>query len=149
MDRQPVARFVFPARHSRAEEYARRVESALPPDLQRTDVRAGIVEALTNAILHGAFGLERNDDDIERYLDAIEQAERELAGTAVIGVTVCAGDGGADVIVDDFGDGFDWEHALAARGRGLGILHEVFDAVSFSPGGSRVRLSIGGKGGDR
>lgn len=142
MDRQPVARFVFPARHSRAEEYALRVERALPAELQRPDVRAGLVEALTNAILHGAFGIRLESDNMEHYFDAIERAEQELAGTTVIGVTVCASEGRADVIVNDFGEGFDWRRARASRGRGLGILHEVFEAVSWNPGGNCVRLTI-------
>jgi anti-sigma regulatory factor (Ser/Thr protein kinase) len=146
VDRQPVARFMFPARHSRAEEYALCVEQALPRELQRPDVRAGLVEALTNAILHGAFGIRHEGDDMERYLDAIERAELELAGTTVIGVTVCAGDGRADVIVNDFGEGFDWQRVRAGRGRGLGILHEVFDAVSWNPGGNCVRLTISERG---
>lgn len=146
MNRQPVARFVFPARHSRTEEYALCIERALPPELQRPDVRAGLVEALTNAILHGAFGIHTETDDVEHYLDAIDRAEQRLAGKTVIGVTVCAGDGKADVIVNDFGEGFDWRSIPATRrGRGLGILHEVFETVSWNPGGNCVRLTICGK----
>lgn len=147
VERQPIARFMFPARHSRAEEYARRVERALPPGLRGPDVRAGLVEALTNAILHGVFGIAYNEGDLESYLDAIEQAELSLAGTSVIGVTVCAGEDGADVIVNDFGEGFDWKRARAYRGRGLGILNEVFEAVRWNQGGNCVRLTIGEKGG--
>ncbi|MCK6591533.1 MAG: hypothetical protein L6Q76_28605, partial [Polyangiaceae bacterium] len=112
MKRQPIARFMFPARHSRAEEYALRIEQALPPKLQRLDVRAGLVEALTNAILHGAFGIRRENEDIERYLDAIDEAEKQHAGTSVIGVTVSASDDKADVTVNDFGQGFDWRRAM-------------------------------------
>jgi anti-sigma regulatory factor (Ser/Thr protein kinase) len=134
---------MFPASHSRAEEYALRIEKTLPPELQRADVRVGLVEALTNAILHGAFGIRREGEDIEMYLDAIDHAERTRAGRTVIGVTVCACDEGVDVIVNDFGPGFDWQRALPRSGRGLSILHEVFDDVRWNPGGNCVKLRIG------
>jgi anti-sigma regulatory factor (Ser/Thr protein kinase) len=142
MKRQSIARFMFPARHSRAEEYALRIEQALPPKLQRLEVRAGLVEALTNAILHGAFGIRRENEDIEVYLDAIEQAERQHAGKTVIGVTVAASEDRADVTVNDFGQGFDWRRAMKRSGRGLSILYEVFDSVRWNAGGNCVRLTI-------
>lgn len=143
LSRHPVARFVFPARHSSAEEYALCIERVLPSELQRPDVRAGLVEAITNAILHGAFGIQLDSsDDFETYLDAIERAEHKLAGKTLIGVLVCAGEGRADVIVSDFGEGFDWQRATVRCGRGLGILHEVFDSVSWNDGGNSVRLTI-------
>lgn len=142
MKRQSIARFMFPARHSRTEEYALRIEQALPPKLQRLEVRAGLVEALTNAILHGAFGIRRETEDIEMYLDAIEQAEKQHAGKTVIGVTVQASDDKADVTVNDFGQGFDWRTAMKRSGRGLSILHEVFDAVRWNAGGNCVCLTI-------
>jgi anti-sigma regulatory factor (Ser/Thr protein kinase) len=143
MKRREVAQFMFPASHSRAEEYARRIEQTLPPELQRPDVRAGLVEAITNAILHGAFGIQRESEDVERYLDAIEDAERTRAGKTLIGVTVRAGKRGFDVIVNDFGPGFDWRRALRKIGRGLSILHEVFEDVRWNAGGNCVRLTIG------
>lgn len=143
MKRREVARFMFPATHSRAEEYAMRIERALPPELQRPDVRVGLVEALTNAILHGAFGIQRETEDVEPYLDAIDAAERTRAGRTVIGVTVWSGQKGVDVVVNDFGPGFDWRRALMKSGRGLSILHEVFDDVRWNAGGNCVRLTIG------
>jgi len=146
MKRQSIARFMFPARHSRAEEYALRIEQALPPKLQRLDVRAGLVEALTNAILHGAFGIKRETEDIEMYLDAIEEAEKQHAGTTVIGVTVMTSDDKADVTVNDFGQGFDWRRAMKRSGRGLSILYEVFDSVHWNAGGNCVRLTIADAG---
>lgn len=140
-----TTRFSFAARYSAIPEYVSAVVAALPVSLRTDLVRAGLAEALGNAVLHGAFGLDpsvRDAGDVESWLDAIDQAERSPRVLDRVIVAVRARSTRCVVRVSDPGLGFDWRHALERDGHGLAVLHEAFASVRWNDAGNAVSLTL-------
>ena len=136
-----VARFVLRARHGDVPRHADVLEQALPADVRSDLVRVGLVEALTNAIVHGALGVATRDD-LEAFLVAIEAAE--ASHDCVVHAEVHQAPFEIAVVISDQGEGFDWRAASPERGHGLAIVEEIFECVSWNEVGNEVRLRLRG-----
>ena len=114
---------------------------------------AGLTEALTNAIVHGALEVssEHRDDDIEGYLDeAMRRARAPQADGAAIWLTLTQSERHVEL-------GLRWKGAacpvekrapistsdpLAGAGRGTRLIHESFDSVHWGDDGTSMRLLL-------
>jgi anti-sigma regulatory factor (Ser/Thr protein kinase) len=139
--RSVLVRLDLPARRDSVPEHAAAIEQAIPADLRGELVRIGLVEALMNAVVHGALGVQRTSD-LDLYLDTISELDHPDPPT--VSATVRVADGRCQVLIEDGGEGFDWRAASPRRGRGLSILREVFDDVTWNDRGNEVRLSLRG-----
>lgn len=129
------------ARHGDVADHAETLEQALPPEARSELVRIGLVEALTNAIVHGALGVA-SGDDVEVLLSSIAAAEAKA--DRVVRAEVHRTPSEIAVVIADEGAGFDWRAARPVRGRGLAIVKEVFECVSWNEVGNEVRLRLRG-----
>jgi anti-sigma regulatory factor (Ser/Thr protein kinase) len=108
-------------------------------------VRAGLVEALGNAIIHGALGVSyegRAAGDIEASLDAIDRASAALAGCASVRVEIKTDSAGTAIVITDPGPGFDWRASPSSGGLGLTIMRSVFCAIHWNAEGNVVSLGL-------
>lgn len=114
---------------------------------------AGLTEALTNAIVHGALEVssEHREADIETYLnEAVRRARAPQARHAAIWLTLTQSDAHVEF-------GLRWKGAacpvdkqapastsdpLAGAGRGTRLIHESFDAVQWGEDGTSMRLLL-------
>ena len=138
--------FLFVARYSGISRYLRQIELELPPLQRHDEVMAGLAEALSNAVLHGALGISSRDRDagqIEAFLADIDRAERRFGALRHVSVILRLRGSTLEIVVGDDGAGFDWT-APCATDHGISILHRVFDAVRWSPRGNIVHLTIQG-----
>lgn len=129
----------LPATCAEVPLHAAAIEGVLPPPYRGELVRIGLVEALMNAIVHGAFGVETSTD-FDAYLDAIQAAESE--GRRQVRCTVRASESQCEVVIADEGRGFDWRTVPTTRGHGLSILREVFADVRWNSAGNELSLSL-------
>lgn len=139
-------RFEFRACPSEVPGYVARVEAALPKSLRTDAVRLGLIEALSNAIIHGALGIgSRNGRPLEDYLHLLEERERELGDRRKVWVDVEVDPGdGATIVIEDPGPGFDYGHAAPQPNRGIDLVKRSFDLVWTANRGSRVVMRLGG-----
>ncbi len=114
---------------------------------------AGLTEALTNAIVHGALEVssEHRDDDIESYLnEAMRRARAPQAERAAIWLTLTQSERyvefelrwrGAACPVDKRTP-ISTSDPLAGAGRGTRLIHESFDSVQWGDDGTSMRLVL-------
>jgi anti-sigma regulatory factor (Ser/Thr protein kinase) len=129
--------FVFSASYAGVDRIADRLLDALPEEERTARVRIGVVEALANAILHGALRVpERGGlDDLPEFLESMDRYDSAE-------VTLWAGVGARVIAIYDGGPGFDWRSALRRPGRGLSIMRHVFGAVEWNDAGNCVLLHL-------
>lgn len=125
-------------------------------------ISAAIGEALLNAVVHGALGLETDavDRDVAILQPAIHQAEvRRSSGPPILITAHCA-DAVYSVTIKDPGKGFDWQRALARveagdsdifreGGRGLIIIRAGCIGLAFNETGNQVTLAFDAAPGSR
>lgn len=116
-----------------------------------------LTEAITNAIVHGNFGLssELKAQPGGAFLHALSQKTADAASVGRIVDVRFDGDAGRGVwTITDEGEGFDVAKALKKLesdqpedalcfGRGIPVMQAFVDDVRWSEGGRRVRLVIG------
>lgn len=117
----------------------------LPIEERTVETQLGLVEALSNAVVHGALGVasrREGAEAIRSHIAAIEAAQRAVPHPGRIVVQI---DVGAPSVVEisDPGAGFDWARATPQPGHGLSILRAVFDDVTWNAAGNSVRLVMG------
>jgi anti-sigma regulatory factor (Ser/Thr protein kinase) len=129
--------FVFRASYAGVDRLADQLLEALPEEERTARVRIGVVEALANAILHGALRVPaRGDlDELPAFLESMDRYESAE-------VTLWAGVGDRVIEVYDGGPGFDWRVALRRPGRGLSIMRHVFGSLEWNEVGNAVRLHL-------
>lgn len=137
-------RIVVRGLYSSIDESVDRVEALLPFSLRSDLVRAGIVEALGNSILHGTLCVDsalREVGELDAWLDHIEARERLLRDRFVrVDVSLC-GEGACVSFIDN-GPGFDWRRAPARPGRGLSILRAAFSELRWNGTGNILSALI-------
>lgn len=114
-----------------------------------------MTEAITNAIVHGSFGLDSAlKEEPGAFHKAIEARKSDPDYTSrVVDIRVRRHDDRCVWTVTDEGDGFDVEKALArlesddpmellASGRGMTIMKAFVDEVAWSKGGRQIQLSV-------
>jgi CheY-like chemotaxis protein/anti-sigma regulatory factor (Ser/Thr protein kinase) len=119
----------------------------------RTQVGMAIMEALSNAVIHGNLdvGSELRTESTKAYYDLIEKrrgekpwSERRVYCTARESVSRI------EYVIRDEGDGFDHaslpdptlpENLVRVRGRGLMLIHTFMDEVRFNDKGNEITLS--------
>lgn len=120
--------------------------------LRRPEVELAVHEALINAIIHGNLGIRRGpSDDAEGY-NSFYAAVREALARPEVACRMVAVDARWDsgpliLEVRDQGAGFDSAGLVPAMpdaksGRGLQIIREIADEISFADGGRRIRLKF-------
>jgi anti-sigma regulatory factor (Ser/Thr protein kinase) len=139
-----VLTLVFRARYTTLDESVDAIEQCLP-FAYRTDLtRMGIAEALANSMIHGALRVPsqpRDEGRLEEWLALIERAEREREDE-IVAVCINAHGPGISLEFSDSGPGFDWRAAPIREGRGLSILHTVFDAVRWNEAGNTLSVHL-------
>jgi anti-sigma regulatory factor (Ser/Thr protein kinase) len=131
---------VFRARYSSLDDWVSVIEAHIPRRCRSDLVRAGIAEAMSNAIIHGALGLSsalRDEGEFDAWLALIEERERACRGAFV---TVSVDREGEDLVleVSDPGSGFAWRSMAPRAGRGLSILHAAFSSVRWNDLGNTL-----------
>lgn len=119
----------------------------------RTQVGMAVMEALTNAIVHGNLEVasELRDDSLERYHEVIRE-RRERLPFAARRVRCVASESPARVRyeISDEGPGFDPdtlpdpcspENLVRVRGRGILLMRTFMDEVRFNERGNSVVLA--------
>jgi anti-sigma regulatory factor (Ser/Thr protein kinase) len=137
--------FVLPAQPALIEAHVRVIEEALPLPLRGDLLRIGLTEVLTNAIVHGALGVgseARDEGDVEKNIEAIEEAARRLSGLRHVEVDVSTNGSSAEIEVSDPGPGFDWRNVKRRYGLGLSIIRQAFAAVHWNEAGNRISLRL-------
>lgn len=137
--------FVLPAQPALIEDHVRVIEEALPLPLRGDLLRIGLTEVLTNAIVHGALGVgseARDEGDVERNIEEIEEAARRLLGQRSVEALVSTNGTTAEIEVSDPGPGFDWRNVRRRHGLGLSIIRQAFAAVRWNEAGNRVSLKL-------
>lgn len=130
------------AEYSALDAHIDAVVDVLPKWARSDEVRVGLGEALSNAIVHGALRVPpREEEDFERFLDDLLAAEARAAG-ATITVAVLAVGKRLLFAVADGGPGFDWKRARRRDRRGLGILDRAFAGVSWNARGNVLLASV-------
>jgi anti-sigma regulatory factor (Ser/Thr protein kinase) len=133
---------VFRARYSSLDDWVSVVEAHIPRWCRSDLVRAGIAEAMSNAIIHGALGLSsalRDEGEFEAWLALIEERERDRRESFVTVSIEREGErDGVVLVVSDPGEGFAWRSMPARTGRGLSILHAAFDSVRWNDVGNTL-----------
>lgn len=131
---------VFRARYSSLDEWVSVVETHIP-EWCRTDlVRAGIAEAMSNAIIHGALGITsalRDAGEFDAWLAMVDARERDC-GPSFVTVSIERAEEGVVLEVSDPGAGFPWKSEPARAGRGLSILIAAFDSVRWNDAGNTL-----------
>ncbi|NUP04863.1 MAG: hypothetical protein HOW73_02250 [Polyangiaceae bacterium] len=137
--------FSLAARPSAVYAYALQVAEQLPPRLRLRKVEVGVGEALSNAIIHGALGIESRDGmTIAEYIQRIGDGEQRYGTTRSITVSIETHPGGnATITVEDPGTGYDTSRTSVVPGRGLDIMRRCFSFVRVEHGGKRVVLGVG------
>jgi lipopolysaccharide/colanic/teichoic acid biosynthesis glycosyltransferase len=143
----------LPARVDEVETHVESLVGALGPRFDAPLVRAGVNEAILNAIIHGALGVASPADrDPIAFLDALHAAEA-TSPHAHVEVTTHTDDDSdlCAITVRDPGPGFDVASAeraaansdlLAASGRGLVLMHAASESVAWNGVGNEVTLWI-------
>jgi anti-sigma regulatory factor (Ser/Thr protein kinase) len=142
-----ATRLSFPSLWRLVPSYAEWILEALPPWARTDEVRFGVSEALSNAIVHGALRVPARRDGgtgLAEHLDAVDQAPASLAF-----IDVVVHPDGPSISIRDPGVGFDWRQIPAQRGHGLAVLRTVFERVRWNERGNEVRLVVGRKDGGR
>lgn len=129
--------FVFSATYADVDRAADQLVGALPEEDRSARVRIGVIEAIANAILHGALGVPARGEleELPAFLESMEGYESSE-------VTLWAGVGDRVIAIYDGGPGFDWRSALRRPGRGLSIMRHVFGSVEWNEAGNCVRLHL-------
>lgn len=130
--------FVLRARYSEVERVAATLVEALPEALRTDSIGVGLVEALSNAIVHGALQLPARGadaDELERYLDALERVDEAP-------VTLWASVGEGRICIYDGGPGFDWRSEGRGPDCGLAIIRRVFEEVQWNEAGNLLNLTV-------
>lgn len=137
-------RIVVRGLYSSIDESVDRVEALLPLALRSDLVRAGIVEALGNSILHGTLRVDsrlREAGELDAWLDHVDARERLYRDLFVrVDVSLC-GEGACVSFIDN-GPGFDWRRAPARPGRGLSILRAAFADMRWNGAGNVLSVFI-------
>lgn len=119
----------------------------------RTKVGMALMEALSNAIIHGNLEVssELRDDDPADYYSLIEQRRKEKPyATRRVRCKALESRDRIDYIVEDEGPGFDHaalpdpaapENVVRVRGRGLMLIGTFMDEVEFNDAGNRIRMT--------
>lgn len=141
-----MIRLSLQARPSEVFAMAEMVTGVLPPALRTDAVQLGILEALSNAIVHGALEIGSRDTmPLDEYLKQLEEGELRHGAARVVDVLVEArGPRGASITIDDPGNGFDVAATQVQPRRGLDIIHRTFSSVRLERDGRRLVLSLGG-----
>lgn len=122
-------------------------------DRVRSQVGTALVEALSNAVIHG--NLEVSSDLRKESSDPYHEqiAERREAEPWSSRRVTCVAEhraGGVRYVIRDEGAGFDRsglpdpthpESMLMARGRGLFLMHAFMDEVEYNESGNEVRMT--------
>jgi serine/threonine-protein kinase RsbW len=95
------------------------------------ELRLGLQEALVNAAKHGN-ALDPSKQVEVRYLISHDECQWVIADQ---------GNGFLPPVIDDTCNPDDWIGEEQECGRGLFILHQVFDQVTWSPCGTQLHLS--------
>jgi len=138
-----MTQFTFPARWSQFPTHAAQVFVALPRVHRRPEVLAAIVEALSNAVVHGALGVASRAEGhagLRAYAAAISERAAALPADTIT-VRIDAGPP-TSIAVLDRGRGFDWRRTVARRGHGLAVMRAAFEEVRWNEVGNEVRLVL-------
>lgn len=141
---QANSALILPARLDLVPEYADSILSLVGPRARSPEVRIGLVEALTNAIVHGAFQLGPRDSSpcgLFSYLGAVERAQATQE-PLLLWVDVSDLPTGARITIADPGDGFDWRSVHRRPGHGLELIFAAFDEVTWNQAGNSVSLEL-------
>jgi sigma-B regulation protein RsbU (phosphoserine phosphatase) len=131
-------------------------ERVAPPWVERDRLRVGMLEAVTNAVVHGSLAvssaLRDGDGSLDAYLDAIDERSHEAAAaTDRLHVAFEATADGCCFSLRWPGQacplavrtapppGLD---TLAASGLGLGLICDAFDRAVWSEDGRSLTLSL-------
>lgn len=139
-----ITRLQVRAQYSTIHDEVALIESHLPSDVHSPLTHLGIVEALSNAVLHGALQVSseaRNDGRFVEWLEAIEVAEAQRPN-AVVQVTIESHDTHTEITLFDGGPGFDWRNASVRRGRGLQLIEQCFAHIHFNHAGNQLHLLL-------
>jgi anti-sigma regulatory factor (Ser/Thr protein kinase) len=142
---EPVT-LVFRARYSSLDEWVSVIEAHLPRCCRSDLVRAGIAEAMSNAIIHGALGISsalRDEGEFEAWLALIEERERDRQ-EAFVTVSIEFDGAGDGVVLEvrDQGEGFPWKSLPVRTGRGISIMHAAFDSVRWNDVGNTLIVRL-------
>ncbi len=126
------------------------------PDLAESKLELVLDEAIRNAYEHGNLGI--SSEEKSRLLDS-DEFEKELARRELlpevkkkkIYIEVSCSREEFVLTIRDDGPGFDWRSyeatslsqrnsADALHGRGLLLLHKIFDSVSYNESGNQITL---------
>lgn len=137
-------------------EVAGRVRDQMRTFLQRNGVNRRVfmlcmVEALQNAITHGNLGVSSNmrDDSLEEFDQALAAAAQVPAlYNKIVGIELAFNDKQLSITVTDEGGGFNPidlpdpndPMALLSSGRGLIIIREFMDEVTWNERGNAITM---------
>ncbi len=139
-----ITRLQVRARYSSIYEEVALIEAHLPSQLTSPLTRLGLVEALSNSVLHGALQVGnqlRNDGRFEEWLEAVETAEAQ-SPDALVHVCIGHGEDITTITMFDGGRGFDWRNTALRRGRGLQLIEQCFAAVRFNEAGNHIHIQL-------
>jgi hypothetical protein len=140
-------RFSFPAKYDSLGIYTFLVDRAVRVAPRREELRVGLTEALSNAVLHGALGVSselREKNDFEGFSAHVSEREATTDPNLRIDVVLRTTDEGVEIAITDPGRGFDWANQRIRPSRGLALLFQSFDRVEWNATGNVLRLFVAG-----
>jgi hypothetical protein len=122
------------------------------PTIALAGIRMALNEAIINAIEHGNLQLTSELKEEANYLDILRQrANDPRYRDRAVHVTSMLGNGLFHCRVTDEGPGFDWrrlpdptdpENLFKPHGRGLILIANYFDDVSFNDRGNTISMTL-------
>lgn len=118
-------------------------------DGSRDDVRAGLSDAITNAIAHGNLKVSKTDNERPgKFRDRIQDTFLAQREPKYVHLSVNITETEVKLVVRDEGDGFDWRNPAQAigsnimktSGRALTMMRFWFDEVSHNEKGNEITL---------
>ncbi len=130
-------------------EIERRLAEAGWDEDSRNDVRAGLSDAVTNAIVHGNLKVSKIDNEMPGlFRDRAQNAFLAQTEPKYVYVSVSITGEEIRISIRDEGDGFDWrnpsqatgDNLMKTSGRSLTMMTIFFDQVLHNEKGNEITL---------